>query len=393
MKFTIEKKGEGLMRAGVIDTPHGLIRTPSLSLAATKATVKALDNDDLRAIGGESVLANTYHLYLQPGDELIKKAGGLHKFMNWDGPIFTDSGGFQAFSLGEAFGTGISKFISWDHQYDNYKPSDSAKRAIVDDDGVTFFSHIDGSEHRFTPERSIEIQHNIGADIILAFDECVSPHAPREAHERAVSRTTAWAKRCLEQHRVLKGSQHSVLFGIVQGGRYEDLRRLSAKQIGAMDFAGFGIGGSFVKEDMGTAVRWVCEELPEDKPRHLLGVGEPLDLFAGVENGIDTFDCVAATRKARSGQMYTHTGEVTVKNAKYRNLLEPIDPECECSTCRNYTAAYLHHLFAAHELLAYRLTSIHNLFFINTLLANIRKAILDQTFPKFRDKFLDKFLS
>ena len=202
IKFEIEKKGSDLMRAGVIMTPHGEIHTPTISAAATKATVKAMSTEDVLAVGAESVLANTYHLYLQPGDELIKRAGGIHKFMNWSGPVFTDSGGFQAFSLGEAFGTGISKFIGFGDT--EYNPSQHPKRARVDDDGVTFFSHIDGSEHRFTPERSIEIQHNIGADIILAFDECVSPHAPREAHERAVERTRLWAKRCLVEHERLK---------------------------------------------------------------------------------------------------------------------------------------------------------------------------------------------
>ncbi|HEY4493009.1 MAG TPA: tRNA guanosine(34) transglycosylase Tgt [Candidatus Paceibacterota bacterium] len=418
LAFKIEKK-LGMARAGVLETAHGVIHTPALTAAATKATVKALDVESLREMGVESVLANTYHLYLQPGDELIKRIGGLHKFMNWSGPIFTDSGGFQAFSLGEAFGTGISKFIGYEDV--EYNPSQHPKKARVDDDGVTFYSHIDGSEHRFTPESSIQIQHNLGADIILAFDECVSPHAPREAHEKAIERTRLWAERCLIEHKRLQANYPlprssekiprpsalgnpptaPALFGIVQGGRYEDLRRKSARDIAALGsaprslgevgFEGYAIGGSFVKEDMGTAVRWVCEELPEGKPRHLLGVGEPADLFAGVENGIDTFDCVAATRKARSGQLYTHSGEVSVKNAKYRELLEPVDPECQCSTCKNYTSAYLHHLFAAHELLAYELTSLHNLFFITNLLKQIRESILNGSFIELKRKFLSKF--
>ena len=279
MKFNIEQKVAGtLARAGRIETAHGVIDTPALTLAATKATVKTLTPEEMRDLGAQSVLANTYHLYLQPGDEIVKRAGGLHKFMHFDGPIFTDSGGFQAFSLGEAFGTGISKFTSWERTDKVYEPSQHEKKAKVDDDGVTFYSHINGDEHRFTPERSIEIQHNLGADIIFAFDECVSPHAPREAHERAVERTRLWAARCLVEHERLAGNtslsrmslggreqetgvpgQSSSLWGIVQGGRYEDLRRQSAREIAALDFEGFGIGGSFVKEDMGTAVRWVCE--------------------------------------------------------------------------------------------------------------------------------------
>ncbi|HEY4504839.1 MAG TPA: tRNA guanosine(34) transglycosylase Tgt, partial [Candidatus Paceibacterota bacterium] len=260
MKFTIEKKLSGsLARAGKILTAHGVIETPTLIVAATKASVKALSSSDVLSVGGQAVLANTYHLYLQPGDEVIKRAGGLHRFMNWNRAIFTDSGGFQAFSLGEAFGTGISKFIGYENNAE-YNPSQNPKRARVDDDGVTFYSHIDGSEHRFTPERSIEIQLNLGADIIFAFDECVSPHAPREAHEKAVERTRKWAERCIKAHRSLLAPSDVAhasmasrqvanggpsLWGIVQGGRYEDLRRQSAREIGGMEFEGFGIGGSF----------------------------------------------------------------------------------------------------------------------------------------------------
>ncbi|HEY4518109.1 MAG TPA: tRNA guanosine(34) transglycosylase Tgt [Candidatus Paceibacterota bacterium] len=408
MNFKIEAKVAGtLARAGRIETAHGFIETPALTLAATKATVKTITPEEIKDLGGQSVLANTYHLYLQPGDEIVKRAGGLHKFMHFDGPIFTDSGGFQAFSLGEAFGTGISKFTSWERTDKVYEPSQHEKKAKVDDDGVTFYSHINGDEHRFTPERSIEIQHNLGADIIFAFDECVSPHAPREAHERAVERTRLWAERCIKAHRALLAPSepreagqlralHDApsapsLWGIVQGGRYEDLRRKSAREIAALGFEGFGIGGSFVKEDMGTAVRWVCEELPEDKPRHLLGVGEPADLFAGVENGIDTFDCVAATRKARTGGMYTKDGEINITNAKYREEFGPIEKGCACYTCTNYSAAYVHHLFKSYELLAYRLTTIHNLYFIVSLMKNIRQSILDGSFEEYRAEFLTKF--
>ena len=416
MKFAIEKKlDHTLARAGMIETAHGVIETPALLIAATKATVKTLTPEDINDVGGQALLANTYHLYLQPGDGVVRKVGGLHKFMNWSGPVMTDSGGFQAFSLGEAFGNGISKFISWPtiiHPDQGYNPSQHPKRARVDDDGVTFYSHIDGSEHRFTPERSIQIQHNLMADIIFAFDECVSPHAPREMHEKAIERTSSWALRCLVEHRRqqknhplleslekiprLRALDDSpvALFGVVQGGRYEDLRRQSARDISKLNFDGYAIGGSFVKEDMGTAVRWVCEELPEDKPRHLLGVGEPEDLFAGIENGVDTFDCVAATRKARNGQLYTHKGEINITNAKYKKLFEPIDKKCACYTCSprsggaGYSCAYLHHLFKSSELLAYRLATIHNLFFIISLISRIRLAILKGSFLKLKESFM-----
>ena len=420
-----------LARAGRIETAHGIVHTPALTVAATKATVKALAPEDLHfASPGEAsrgkcaLMCNTYHLYLQPGDEVIKKAGGLHKFMSWQGPIWTDSGGFQAFSLGEALGRNISKFTSWDEPEPRGLKTEKSRnlpQARIDDDGVTFYSHIDGSEQRFTPERSIQIQPNLGADIILAFDECVSPHAPREAHEKAVERTKLWAERSMRERARLQAdnslrvSSEKIprnvavnhppsapsLWGIVQGGRYEDLRRRSAKEIaalgrtprslGGVGFDGFGIGGSFAKEDMGTAVRWVCEELPEDKPRHLLGVGEPEDIFAAVENGVDTFDCVAATRKARNGQLYTHKGEINITSAKFKELFEAVDRECGCSTCRNYTAAYLHHLFKSSELLAYRLASIHNLFFIINLTKQIRLSIFDNTFHNFKSDFLNKF--
>lgn len=328
MNFKIEKKLEGtLARAGTMETRHGKIETPAYIAPATKAALKALSNEDARSVSTQAMMMNTYHLMLAPGADLVSRAGGLHKFSGWEGPIMTDSGGFQAFSLGEALGRNISKFtgVALEPQGESLDTpktllgaqSQNLKPAKFDDDGVTFFSHIDGSEHRITPESSIEIQHLLGADIILAFDECVSPNAPRDVHERAVERTRLWAERCLSRHRELQAGNPllapsdkvtqsralgrppfaQALFGIVQGGRYEDLRRKSARDIASLDFAGFGIGGSFVKEDMGTAVRWVCEELPEGKPRHLLGVGEPADLFAGVENGIDTFDCVSSTRR------------------------------------------------------------------------------------------------
>ena len=389
MKFTVEKKGDGLARAGKIETAHGGIETPAYIAPATKAALKALSNTDAKNVGTQAMMMNTYHLMLEPGADVIAEAGGLHKFSNWSGPIMTDSGGFQAFSLGEAYGTGISKFISWEREDGNYEPSQHEKRARADDNGVKFYSHVDGSEHYLTPEKSIEIQHIFDSDILMAFDECVSPHADRQLQEKAIERTHRWAERSLARHLDLGGP--SGLFGIVQGGRYEDLRKKSAREISSLGFDGYGIGGSFVKEDMGTAVRWVAEELPEDKPRHLLGVGEPEDVFEAVVNGIDTFDCVASTRKARTGTLYTKAGQISVTNARFRNLFEPIEKGCACYTCQNHTCAYLHHLFRAHELLAYNLASIHNLYFITNLAKQIRQAILNNSFEKFRTKFLTKY--
>ena len=392
---------------------------------ATKATIKALTPEQVRDhVGAQAVLANTYHLYLQPGTEIIKKSSGLNKFMNWSGPIFTDSGGFQAFSLGSAIGRKIGKIA--DNQNGKIKTERSSSEnsentqdisnslksesteekpmlAKVTDEGVSFKSVIDGSTHFFTPERSIEIQRDIGADIIFAFDECISPQESYERQKKAVERTNEWAKRCLDcfQDRDSRRPYtQQALFGIVQGGRYEDLRRLSAKTIGSMDFDGFGVGGSFDKNDIGTAVGWVADELPEDKPRHLLGIGDPADIILGIQNGMDTFDCVAPTRMARNGTVYSgfdslaHSGmfhipvpgcgtsrsvdkkTINLLNARFIDDLSPIDPDCNCYTCKNYTRSYLAHLFRAKEMLAGTLASIHNLYFVVNLTKKIRQAIL-----------------
>ncbi|MEA3399158.1 MAG: tRNA guanosine(34) transglycosylase Tgt [Patescibacteria group bacterium] len=388
--FKIEKK-LGKSRAGVFSTSHGDIKTPSFVVVGTKATVKAIIPEMLE--NTQVVLANSYHLYLQPGDQLIKEAGGLNKFMNWQGPTMTDSGGFQVFSLGAAYGKGISKVI---------KPIDPSlqitERSSADDgvprlatignDGVSFRSHLDGSLHYFTPEKSMEIQHNLGADIIFAFDECTSPTEDERYQEEALSRTHAWAKRSLEYHKSKNTGQ--ALFGIVQGGRSEKLRKKSAEVIGSMNFDGFGIGGSFNKDDMSTAVKWVNDVLPEEKPRHLLGIGEPEDLFMGVENGVDFFDCVAPTRIGRNGSVYTYSGKINLNNAKFINDFDKID-DCECYTCQNYTKAYLSHLFRGKEMLAATLASIHNVYFINKLLSDMRQAILDENFNEFREEFLRKY--
>lgn len=410
LAFAIEarlKNGRG--RAGVIETPHGRIETPAFIPVGTKATVKALTTDIVRDdVGAQAVLANTYHLYLQPGADILEKAGGLGAFMNWQGPTFTDSGGFQAFSLGAAWGKGISKLAAPEAASSEEAPQraedaaedagpHAAALAKVDDDGVTFKSIIDGSTHRFTPESSMDIQASIGADLIFAFDECAAPNAPYDEQKRAVARTDAWAGRCLIRHaknqaaRSAASKPAQALLGIVQGGRHEDLRKQSARSIGSMDFDGFGIGGSFDKSDVSTAVGWVVDELPEGKPRHLLGIGEPGDIVLGIENGIDTFDCVAPTRIARNGAAYVSRppqpgrsafDRINLLNARFATDFAPLDPECGCSTCKKYTKAYIAHLFRAKEMLAATLVSTHNLFFLVQLAKRLRRAIVEERFEE-----------
>ncbi len=384
LKFNIEKKIVGSRgRAGKIETEHGVIETPAFIVVGTKATVKSLSPEQVSALGAQAVLANTYHLYLQPGEEVLKKAGGLHKFMNWSLPTFTDSGGFQAFSLGVAYGNKIGKIAKEVVDEEN---SNHAALAKVDEDGVTFKSVIDGSTHRFTPERSMEIQHNIGADILFAFDECTSPHASYEYQREAMDRTHRWARRSLDYHLKNKKPYQS-LFGIVQGGRHEDLRKESARVIGAMDFDGFGIGGSFDKEDIHTAVGWVADELPENKPRHLLGIGDPNDLILAIENGMDTFDCVAPTRIARNGAAYVKGGHINLLNAQFVSDFSAIDKDCGCYTCTNFTKSYIAHLFRAKEILGATLLSIHNLYFIVNLVKRARTAILEGNWEGFKGEF------
>ncbi len=390
LTFSIEKKlPDSLGRAGTIMTPHGAIQTPAFIVVGTKATVKSVSTDDLMRLGAEAVLANTYHLYLQPGDKLLAEAGGFPKFMNWKGPSMTDSGGFQVFSLGAAYGTGVGKIAEKNSVVPQVKKINSPL-VKIDEEGVSFRSILDGSSHRFTPERSIEIQHNIGADILFAFDECTSPHASYEYQREAMDRTHRWAKRSLDYH-TANNTKDQALFGIVQGGRFEDLRKESARTIAAMDFDGFGIGGSFDKEDMNTAVAWVNEILPEGKPRHLLGIGEPLDIFGGIENGVDTFDCVAPTRIGRHGTLYTENGRIHIANAKYVHDFTPVDPNCACYTCKNFTASYLCHLFKAKEMLAGTLASVHNLYFIVNLVKKIRQSIIEGNFKEYKESFLAKY--
>lgn len=403
IRFSIDTRLPGTLgRTGVIHTPHGDIETPSFVVVGTKATVKSLKTDDLKAhVGNQSVLGNTYHLYLQPGHELVKRAGGMRAFMHWDGPLWTDSGGFQVFSLGAAFGKGVTKFaVHEGAESDDRRPtvysSEAAKAhgklCVIDEDGVTFTSHVDGTLHRFTAERSIEIQHALGADIIFAFDECTSPSALYEYQREALERTTRWAKRSILAHKQdYVAVKQQGLFGIVQGGQHSDLREESAKALAAMDFDGFGIGGSFTKDDLGASLVAGNTHLPEDKPRHLLGIGEPEDFFAGVEGGCDTFDCVAPTRIARTGMLYTTTGKISIKNAPFREDMGPIDGGCGCYVCAHYTRAYLSHLFRADEMLGPHLASIHNLFFITNLVKQIRTSIQDGTYAAFKAQFLGAY--
>lgn len=398
MKFSIEKKLPGhLGRAGIIETEHGVIETPAFVTVGTKATVKSLTVEHVKDTGAQVVLGNTYHLYLEPGDEIVKEAGGINKFMNWNGPTMTDSGGFQVFSLGAAFGKNISKLIKWKddnaplYLAQSAEEKDKPKIAHIDPNGVTFKSHLNGDTHYITPEKSIEIQHNLGADIIFAFDECTSPLESYQYQQEALVRTHSWAERSLAYHKSKPNSKTQALFGIVQGGRFEDLRKESAAKIASMDFDGFGIGGSFVKEDMDQAVKWVNEVLPEDKPRHLLGVGEPEDLFRGVISGVDLFDCVAPTRLGRNGTIYTKGGKIHIENAKFRKDFTPIEEDCGCYTCKNYSRAYIAHLFRAKEMLAGTLASTHNLYFIVNLVKQIRKSIMEDNLMEFKDRFLAQY--
>lgn len=394
ISFEIQKRKPGsLARAGVIHTPHGAIETPAFVVVGTKGTVKSLKPEDLEMyVGNQVTLANTYHLYLQPGHELIQKAGGLNTFSNIKTPTMTDSGGFQVFSLGAAFGKGVTKFATSEHEredtaegalhpYSKELAQSHGKLCVIDEDGVTFTSHIDGSMHRFTAERSIEIQHAIGADIIVAFDECTSPTADKQYQEEAMERTHRWAKRSILAHmRNYDARKTQGLYGVIQGGRYLDLREKSARTLRDMDFDGYGIGGSFTKDDLGDALRVVNEVLPEEKPRHLLGIGEPLDICDGVEMGCDTFDCVAPTRIARNGSIYAHTHEgivrISLRNSQYQNDLGKPDEGCDCYVCTHYTRAYLAHLFRANEMLGAHLASLHNLYVIVRHTKQLRENIL-----------------
>lgn len=395
-KFKINSRLKGtLARTGTITTPHGKIETPAFIVVGTKATVKAMAPEQVKGVNAQAVLANAYHLYLQPGHKLIEKAGGLSEFMHWDGPTFTDSGGFQVLSLGSGYKKvidmvgGEAETIS--------KPTKSDRRAFVDDEGVTFYSHLDGSKHRFTAELSMQIQHAIGADIMFAFDELTSLIDPYEYQVESLKRTHAWAERCIKELDKLRDKYpkrpYQALFGVIQGAQYEDLRRQCAKYLGSLDFDGFGIGGAIEKAKLGEIVSWVNQELPENKPKHLLGISEPDDIFTAIEHGIDTFDCVSPTRVGRNGSAYTYSGRKNIVASRYREDFNPLVKDCQCYTCQNYTAAYLHHLLHAHELLAFTLMSIHNEYFIIKLVDDIRASINSGTFMSLKKHWLRSYYS
>lgn len=389
----------GLGRTGVIDTPHGQIKTPAFIAVGTKATVKAVLPDSVAELGAQAVLANAYHLYLQPGSDLIDEAGGLGAFMNWPGPTFTDSGGFQVMSLG----VGFKKVLAMDATglaNDDVIAPGKSRLAHVDDDGVTFTSHLNGDRHRFTPEVSMRIQHELGADIMFAFDECTTLLNTRGYQESSLERTQAWAVRCLAEHGRLTearvGKPYQALFGVVQGAQYQDLRRKAARDLAELEvdgrsFDGFGIGGALEKENLGTIVGWVAEELPFNKPRHLLGISEPDDFFAATAAGADTFDCVMPSRVARNAAIYTADGRYNVNTAAHRRSFVPLEDGCDCYTCTHYTRAYLHHLFKAKEMLSATLATIHNERFTVRLVDNIRAAMEQGRFDDFREDFLGRF--
>ncbi len=348
-------------RRGRMTTPHGVIETPVFMPVGTAATVKAMRPEEVKELGAEIILSNTYHLYLRPGHEIVREAGGLHRFMNWDRPILTDSGGFQVFSLGDL-------------------------RKITEE-GVQFRSHIDGSKHMLSPEKSIEVQTALGSDIMMAFDECAPYPADRTYVKNSLERTTRWLKRCKE---AWSDRENQALFGIMQGGMYKDLRKQSAQEIVELDLPGYAIGGLSVgepKELMCEVLDDCVDHLPQDKPRYLMGVGTPDYLFEGVERGVDMFDCVLPTRIARHGMAMTSEGKVNIKNAKYERDFTPLDHQCDCYTCRNYSRAYLRHLFKCNEILSAMLLSNHNLHFLVNLMKNIRKSIEEDRFKEYKSQF------
>ncbi len=384
-----------LARTGVIHTPHGNIETPAFIIGGTKATVKGLTNDQIIATKAQAVLANTYHLMLAPGTSVIKEAGGINQFMNFKHPTFTDSGGFQVFSLGMAYKKGID-LVSSSTRGDQKVAKHSKKQlAQVDDEGVHFRSHLSGERLYMSPEISMQAQHEIGADIIFAFDELTAPLANKEYIKVAMDRTHNWALSCLAEHQRLSqetSNSYQALFGIVQGARVKEFREESANILNNLEFDGYGIGGIFEPQEIAEVLGWTNNILNPNKPRHLLGMGSnPIDLFLGVEYGIDTFDCVAPTRQARNGALYTYSGRINIKNAKYKESFEPIEDSCRCYTCRNHTKAYLNHLFHANEILGGVLGSIHNEYFIINTVDNIRESIQDGSFLDFKNEFLKKY--
>ena len=365
IKYNLLHK-DGKARYGTIETNYGTVETPIFMPVGTQATVKTLDPREIKEIGSGIILSNTYHLWLRPGEDTVKKAGGLHKFMNYDGPILTDSGGFQVFSLA--------------------KPKD------ITEEGVKFKSHLNGENLLLTPEKSIEIQNKLDSDIAMSFDECIPYPASYEYTKKSTERTLRWAKRGKE----VFNNPNQSLFGIVQGGEYEDLRNWCAQELVKMDFDGYSIGGTSVGEDKETMYKMVdyaIKYLPEDKPRYLMGVGEPTDLFEGVSRGIDMFDCVLPTRLARHGHAFTLDGKINLKNAKYKEDFTRIDNNCDCYCCKNFTKAYVRHLIISKETLGAKLLSIHNLRFLIHIMENIRTSIKEDSFEKYKKEFIAKYTS
>ena len=353
-------------RRGIVHTPHGDIQTPVFMPVGTQATVKSMTPEELKDLGAQIILSNTYHLYLRPGEKLVKEAGGLHKFMNWDKPILTDCGGFQVFSLSDL--------------------------RTISEDGVEFKSHLDGSKHFFSPEKVMQIEEDLGADIIMSFDECCPYPSTYEYTKNSMERTTRWAVRCKEAHKDFEEKQG--LFGIIQGGFYKDLRKQSAEDLIKLDFPGYAIGGISVgepKEEFLDILRYTTPLMPENKPRYLMGVGTPDYLIEAAISGIDMCDCVLPTRIARNGTAMTWRGKVVVRNGAYSRDFTPLDPECDCYTCKNYTRAYIRHLINTNEILGTRLLSIHNLYFLTKLMERVRIEIENDNLLNFRDEFYKKY--
>ncbi len=379
----IKKDKKSQARAGVINTLHGPLKTPVLMTVGTKANVKGITPAQLKEIGVGVVLCNTYHLFLNPGEDTVKKMGGLHGFMNWDGPMFTDSGGFQVFSMGH--GTMAEEVKG--------KANRHKKKSVlkIAEEGVTFKSYIDGALKVFTPEKSMQIQHKLGADMIVAFDECTPFHVEKKYTENSMELTHRWLDRCVKYHKKSKSKQ--ALFAVIQGGIYKDLRKRAVDYCASVDTPGLCIGGSLgqTEKDMHSVVRMVAKMLPKEKPVHLLGIGGIRDIINGVEHGIDTFDCVTPTRNARHGLLYSSEGKdfkININNSKFRKDKKPIDKKCGCYVCQNFSRSYLNFLLRAKEILGLQLCSYHNIYFMNNFMKELRQAILDDKFVQFKKKYV-----
>ncbi len=378
-------------RTGIIHTPHGDIRTPAFVPVATQSAMKGVLPETMKDLGAQCLLSNAFHLFERPGEEVLDEAGGLARFMNWDGPTFTDSGGFQVLSLGAGFKKTLAMDVT-DMKNDDVIAEGKERLAFVDEDGVTFKSPLNGSRHRFSAEISMGIQHKLGADIMFAFDELTTLMNTRGYQEHSVERTFRWARRCVEEHRRLThervGKPYQALYGVVQGANYEDLRRRAAREIASLDFDGVGIGGAIEKRLIGDTCAWICDEMPENRPRHVLGIAEVDDIFACVENGGDTFDCVSPARCGRNGAIFTRHGRYNIKRAANKHDFNPLEEGCECYTCTHYTRAYVDHLLRAHEMNGATLATIHNEHFFVKLLDDIRASIDAGYFEELRDETL-----